>query len=137
MNLTTYRPRTFFDDTFFDGFFPSRFYNDVSTRKPNARVEDGDKAITVQLELPGVDKKDIDVKVENSVLTITAKKSQEDKSEKENVYYNEISYGEYTRSFKLSDDVKSDDVKANLKAGVLTLELAKKEQALPRQIKIQ
>ena len=119
-------------DNFFNDFHAPLASKDVS---PNARALDEGNAVTIELELPGVKKEDINVSVENAVLTVTASKNFE-KKEETKTYFNEISYGEYKRSFRLSDEIESEPVEASFEDGVLKLELKKKEKALPRRIAI-
>ena len=134
MTFTTYKHRL---PTLWDGFF-NDFYEPVKNTEisPRAKVTDNGKSISVNLELPGVKKEDIKVEVENGVLTISASKKTETKEEAKNIYFNEISYGEYRRSFKLSDEVEPGNVDAKLEDGILKLELAKKEKAKPKQIDV-
>ena len=134
MTLTTYKRRypTLWDE-FLNNGWASIEEREIS---PRARVEDNEKSIALDLELPGVKKEDIKVEVENGVLTISALKKSEKKENDKNTYFNEISYGEFKRSFRLSDEVESENIKAAYENGVLHLELAKKEKALPRKIEI-
>ncbi len=100
-------------------------------------VEDKDHYI-VKAELPGLDKKDIEVKVENGILTIQGEKKNEvEKKEKGNYYYFERSYGQFSRSFRLPSYIESENVQANYKEGLLTLKLKKKEEAKTKAIEIQ
>ena len=133
MTLTTYtrKPATLWDN-FFNDFYTEENH-DLS---PRAKVTDNEKSISVNLELPGVKKEDIKVEVHDGVLTISAEKHSEKKEDSKNVYFNEISYGAYKRSFRLSNDVLTAKVNAVYEDGILKLELEKKEKALPKQIEI-
>ena len=122
--------------TLWDGFFNDFYTFDNRELSPRAKVTDKEKSISVDLELPGVKKEDIKVEVHDGVLTISAEKQGEKKEESKNVYFNEISYGAYKRSFRLSSDVLPDKVEAAYENGILKLELTKKEKALPKQITI-
>jgi HSP20 family protein len=134
MTLTTCRPRyaTLWDDFFND------FYAPIENREisPRTKVTDNGKSIRLEVELPGVKKDDIKVEVENGVLTIAASKKHEKKEEGKDIYFNEISYGEYKRSFRLSDEVEHGKVNAKFEDGTLSLELAKKEKAKPKLIDV-
>mgnify|MGYP003574871053 CR=1 FL=1 len=134
MTLTTYRHSA---PTIWDEFF-NDFYHTSKDREltPRAKVTDDSKTLAIKLELPGVNKEDIKVEVENSVLSIVASKKAEKKEEAKNVYFDEITTGEYKRSFKLSDEVEHENVNARYENGILTLELKKKEKAKPRQINV-
>ena len=133
MTLTTYRNSypTLWDEFFNDFWAPAE-----SKISPRAKVVDNGKNLTLELELPGVKKGDIKVEVENGVLNISGSKKAEKKEESKNVYIDELSYGEYKRSFRLSDEVEHDNIKAAFEDGILKLELAKKEKAKPKLIDI-
>ena len=134
MTLTTYKRNypTLWDE-FFNDFRAPVEHRDIS---PRARVTDNGTNITLELELPGVKKGDIKVEVENGVLTIAASRKAEKKEEGKDIYFNELSYGEYKRSFRLSDEVEHGKVDAKYEDGVLRLELAKKEKAKPKLIDV-
>ena len=133
MTLTTFKRNP---TTVWDSFFNDFYTEDNRDLSPRAKVTDNEKSISVNLELPGVNKEDIKVEVHDGVLTISADKNNEKKEESKNVYFNEISYGAYKRSFRLSSDVLTDKVEAAYENGILKLELEKKEKALPKQIEI-
>lgn len=120
----------------FDDLFSPKLFPDVpdNTLNPKIQMEDNDKSIKLTVELAGVDKKDISVKTENRVLSISAKKHP---NKSEHIHYNEISYGEYSRSFKLTDNIDTSKISAHMKNGVLVVELEKKEKGKPKQIKIE
>ncbi len=83
-------------------------------------------------ELPGVDKKDIDVTLDNGLLTISAESRFENKEEKEGrLIRQERRYGKFVRSFNLGTDVKDKDIKAEFKNGLLTLTVPKTEEKSP------
>jgi HSP20 family protein len=134
MTLTTYRRNypTLWDE-FFNDFWAPIEHRDIS---PRAKVTDNGNNISLELELPGVQKGDIKVEVENSVLSIAASRKAEKKEEGNSIYFNELSYGEYKRSFRLSDEVEHGKINAKYEDGVLRLELAKKEKAKPKLIDI-
>lgn len=121
-----------FDD--FDGGFwrtPLRAPAWSRMAWPSVAVDftDTEKAYEVTAELPGIDEKNVEVKVANGVLTIKGEK-QEDKEEKNKDYYvRERSFGSFERSFDVPDDVDSDKIEANFKKGVLTVTLPKKAEA--------
>jgi HSP20 family protein len=102
---------------------------------PVTDVHDGENGIVIEAELPGVKKDEIKVEVENSVLTISAKK-QSTQEKKERFYINERAMGEYKRAFKLHENLDGENVQASYSDGVLRLEIARKESTLPRQITI-
>ena len=97
--------------------------------------EDEDN-IYANLELPGVDKKDVKITLEDGILTISGEKKQEEKEQKKNVYRTERSYGQFKRRFRLPTEVQSDQVKAEYKDGVLNIVLPKSEEVKPKEITI-
>jgi HSP20 family protein len=97
--------------------------------------EDGE-SILVKAELPGVDQKDIDVQVENNILTLRGERKREKEVTGENMYRAERSYGSFSRSFTLPVTVDTERIKAEYKDGVLHVTLPKVEEAKPRKIKV-
>jgi len=97
--------------------------------------EDGD-SIIVKAELPGIDRNDIDVQVENNVLTLRGERKREKEVRSENLYRTERSYGTFSRSFTLPVSVDTERIKAEYKDGVLHVTLPKVEEAKPRKIKV-
>jgi HSP20 family protein len=93
------------------------------------------EALRVVLEMPGVGKESVEVRVENNVLTIIG---QIDFSSYEGLQplYTEYNIGHYSRSFRLSNEIEQDGIKAELKEGVITLVLPKAERAKPRRIEV-
>ena len=97
--------------------------------------EDGDD-IVVKAEIPGVDRGDIDVQVENNILTIRGERRREKEVKSDNLYRTERSYGAFSRSFTLPVTVDTERIKAEYKDGVLHVTLPKVEEAKPRKIKV-
>ena len=102
---------------------------------PATDIFETDEALTVILEMPGVDKDKVDVKVENDVLTI---EGWIDFSRYEGLQpvYTEYNIGNYARSFQLSSKIDQDRISAELRDGVMTLVLPKSEKAKPRKIAV-
>jgi HSP20 family protein len=102
---------------------------------PPADIFETDQALTVVLEMPGVAKENVDVNVENDVLTI---EGRIDFSNYENLQpvYTEYNIGHYARSFRLSSKIDQDKISAEMGDGVVTLVLPKAEKAKPRRIKV-
>jgi HSP20 family protein len=98
--------------------------------------EDKDKLV-LKLEVPGIDEKDLDVHIENNTLTVKGERKFEKEEKEENFHRIERSYGSFYRSFALPSTVETDKVSAKYTAGVLKLELKKKAEAQPKQIKIE
>jgi HSP20 family protein len=96
---------------------------------PAVDVVESEKAYEITAELPGMDEKNIEVKVADRVLTIKGEK-QEEKEEKQKDYYlQERSFGSFERSFEVPETVETDKIEASFKKGVLTLTLPKKAEA--------
>ena len=92
--------------------------------------------ITLKLEVPGIDEKDIDVRIENTTLTVHGERKIEKEEREENFCRIERQYGSFTRSFTLPSSVDPGQVSANYDKGVLKISLAKKAEAKPKQIKV-
>jgi HSP20 family protein len=102
---------------------------------PVADIFETDQSLTVILEMPGVNKDSVDIKVENDVLTI---EGWIDSGRYEGLQplYTEYNIGNYARSFQLSSKINQDQISAELKDGVMTLVLPKSEKAKPRKISV-
>jgi HSP20 family protein len=98
--------------------------------------EDKDKLV-LKLEVPGIEEKDLDVQVENNTLTVKGERKFEKDEKEENFHRIERSYGSLYRSFTLPTTVEAGKVTAKYTAGVLRLELKKKAEAQPKQIKVE
>jgi HSP20 family protein len=103
---------------------------------PAADVYEDEQNITLKVEVPGVDEKDIDVRVENNTLTVRGERKFEKEEKEENFHRAERRYGSFTRSFTLPNTVDAQNVEANYEKGVLNIRLAKKADAKPKQIKV-
>ena len=97
--------------------------------------EDSDKVV-LKLEVPGIEEKDLDVRVENHTLTVKGERKFEKEEKEENFHRIERRYGSFYRSFTLPNTVDTENVGASYTAGVLKLELKKKPEAQPKQIKV-
>jgi HSP20 family protein len=90
----------------------------------------------LKLEVPGIEEKDIDVKLENSTLTVSGERKFEKEEKEENYRRVERRYGSFVRSFTLPQTIDSETVTAEYDKGLLKIRLAKKAEAKPKQIKI-
>ncbi len=95
-----------------------------------------DSALSVKADLPDVDEKDLDVRVENNILSIHGERKFEKKVNEDNYLRVERAYGSFSRSFSLANTVNTDAIKAEYRNGVLTLTIPKREEAKPKQIKV-
>ena len=103
---------------------------------PPADVVETDKAVEITLDLPGVTPENIDVKVEGNLLTISAERQTEEKTEGKGWVRQERSYGKYARSFTLPNTLDGTKPDASYKHGVLKVTLPKKDEVQPRSLKI-
>lgn len=92
--------------------------------------------LVVKADLPDVNEKDIDVRVENNLLTIRGERKFEKSVSEENFLRVERTYGSFSRSFSLPDTVNAETIAAEYKNGVLTVTLPKREESKPRQVKV-
>jgi HSP20 family protein len=106
------------------------------TWAPAVDIYEQDGNIVLTAELPGVDPKDVDVRVENNVLTLRGERRWSDEVQRESYHRVERAYGSFTRSFTLPNVVDTEKIKADFKDGMLKLVLPKKEEAKPKQISI-
>jgi len=103
---------------------------------PPVDIYEDEQTIVLKLEVPGIDEKDIDVRIENTTLTVHGERKIEKEEKEENFRRVERQYGEFTRSFTLPSSIDSGQVSAHYDKGVLKINLAKKAEAKPKQIKI-
>ena len=104
---------------------------------PSVDIFENDNEIVVRAELPGMSAKDMDVKLENNVLTLRGERRFEKEAKEENYHRVERQYGTFSRSFSLPMSVNSDKVTAEYKDGVLKIVLPKKEEIKPKPIKVE
>jgi HSP20 family protein len=123
-----------FDDVF--GQRPARVQWTDGIWNPSVDVTEDKDSVVVKAEMPGLNKDDIKISVQDSILTLKGEKKQE-KEEKETDYHRiERSYGSFCRSFQLPTTVRADKIKANYKDGVLSIILPKTEEVKPKEIPI-
>jgi HSP20 family protein len=102
---------------------------------PTTDIFETDEALTMLLEMPGVDRENIEISVENGVLTVEGKINFS-KYEGLQPVYSEYNVGPFRRSFRISSRIDQDKIKAEMESGVITLVLPKAEEAKPRRIEI-
>ena len=103
---------------------------------PAVDIFEQDGHIVLKAELPGVDPKDVEVRVENNVLTLRGERKLDNEVQKENYHRVERAYGSFSRSFTLPSVVDTEKIKAEYRDGVLRVNLPKREEAKPKQISI-
>jgi HSP20 family protein len=103
---------------------------------PAADVYEDEHKIVIKVEAPGLKESDLDVRVENNVLTVRGERKFEKEEKEENFHRIERRYGSFARSFILPTSVDTENVKAQYDSGVLRIELVRRAEAKPKQIKI-
>lgn len=103
---------------------------------PQVDVFEDENGIHIEADVPGVDGKDIDVNVENGVLTLRGERCLNREDKKENYHRVERFHGQFTRSFVLPDYADTEKIEANSHGGVLEILIPKKAEKKPRQIKV-
>jgi HSP20 family protein len=126
----------------FPGFFAenaNRLGNELTTTGnfiPAVDVLEDEHNFTLKVEVPGIEQKDLDIEVENYTLTVSGERKFEKEVKEENFHRIERRYGSFYRAFTLPTTVDAEHVNANYNAGILKLELSKKPEAQPKQIKV-
>src|SRR5580704_15449909 len=103
---------------------------------PAVDIYENEHELVVKADLPDIDPKDLDIRVENNILTIRGERKFEKKVNEDNYLRVERAYGAFSRSFALANTVNPDGIKADYQNGVLTLTIPKREEAKPKQIKV-
>ena len=103
---------------------------------PAVDIYETEHELVVKADLPDIDPKDLDIRVENNLLTIRGERKFEKKVAEDSYLRVERAYGSFSRSFSLANTVNSESIKADYQNGVLTLNVPKREEAKPKQIKV-
>jgi HSP20 family protein len=103
---------------------------------PPVDIYEDENKLTLKLEVPGIEEKDLDVRLENNTLTVRGERKLEQEEKEENFHRIERRYGAFSRSFTLPNTVDVENVRANYENGILRLELLKRAEAKPKQIKV-
>lgn len=130
-------PETYFGeiDRYLDSLFhrpfslmPSLVFGDhgkLDELSPSVDIFEEDNHLVLKAELPGINKEDLDISISENRITLTGEKRHEEKVEKKDYQWSECSYGTFTRSFRLPDNVNLDKTKAEFKDGVLKVRIPK------------
>ncbi|MGH9715437.1 MAG: Hsp20/alpha crystallin family protein [Candidatus Acidiferrales bacterium] len=108
----------------------------LTTWAPSVDIYETENELVLKADLPEVAEKDIDIHVENNMLTVHGERKFEQKVKPENYLRVERAYGEFSRSFSFPDTVDTDAIKAEYKNGVLTVTMPKRAESKPKQVKI-
>jgi len=122
----------------FEGTFPQGRAGeaDLATWAPAVDIYEGQDELVAQVDLPGVQEKDIDIRLENNTLTIRGERKFEKNVNEENYLRVERAYGSFTRTFSLPNTVNAEAIRADYNQGVLTVHMPKREESKPKQVKI-
>jgi len=138
--LPTISRRTF--SPFLSNLFDDDFFPVVSNRTssmPAVNIKENEKNYTLELAVPGMDKKDLKIDINEDVLTISSETNNETEEEKDGYKRKEFSYSSFCRSFYIPDNVNKEKIGASYKDGILTVEIPKMEEEkskITKQIKI-
>jgi HSP20 family protein len=116
--------------------FSSTSGADLATWAPAIDIYETEQELVVKADLPDMDEKDIDVRVENNTLSIKGERKFEKDVDSENYLRVERSYGAFTRSFTLPNTINTEALHADYKNGVLTVYMPKREESKPKQVKV-
>ncbi len=105
--------------------------------QPPVDIFEDAESLIIKAELPGIEQKDIDVRIEDNTLTLRGERKQDQEVKKENYHRIERYYGSFQRSFSLPATIDQEKVKATCDKGVLTIILPKKEEIKPKQISVE
>lgn len=130
------RPMNFMFDDFFSPFSNGGCEIAPTQWQPVVDIIEDEGQFRVKAELPGIEKKDIHVDVKDNVLTLRGERSQDKTEEGEQYYRRERSFGSFTRSFSLPENVDSEAIKADYKDGVLSIAIPKPEKQVPKAITV-
>ena|SRR5579875_2939008 len=114
--------------------------NDLATTAafvPPVDIYEDEHKIVLKLEVPGIKESDLDIQLENNVLTVKGERKFEREEKEENFHRVERRYGSFYRSFTVPNTVNPETVRASYDAGVLRLELEKRAEARPKQIRVE
>ena len=122
-------PRRRNDFDLFDEIFDDPFFSRVDTKLMRTDIKEKKDSYVVNVDLPGYEKEDIKIEINNGYLTVTAERTNSDEEKEEGRYIRKERYsGQCSRSFYVGDNIEVEDIKASFKNGTLNLEIPKKEQ---------
>lgn len=131
----------------FNPQFMNRFFSDIwggeeenmpplADFKPGSEIVKTDNGFEVKVSLPGVKDEDVKIELDGNLLTISGERKSEHSENKNNVLRSEISYGKFSRSFNLTNDIDKSKIEANFSHGMLKVTLPVSEKAMPKTIEI-
>jgi HSP20 family protein len=133
-NLSTLQDQV---NRLFESSLPRRSDDSALTSwVPAVDIYETENELVIKADLPELNEKDLDVRVENNMLTIRGERKFESEVKEENYLRVERAYGSFSRSFRLPNAVETDKIHAEYKDGVLTVQLPKRAEVKPKQVKI-
>ena len=137
----TPRPMSIYND--FDDVFRTLFHSDwknpLNTKtnwKPEIDIKESDNLFQIKADIPGLTKKDIKISVKGDQLTISGERKKIIDNENDHYHYRERSVGKFNRSFNLPESINRDKIHASFKNGILSIELEKHEEIVPKEMEI-
>ncbi len=145
MDLVRWEPRRSLMRSFFDDFFDvmetpgrgRRNWLNGSIWAPAVDLIDKKDKFVAKVELPGVEKKDVKLSLNDGNLTIQGEIKKEEETQKEDYYYRERAYGNYSRTISLPGEVEKEKISAKFKNGILEITMPKKPEVQPKEITIE
>jgi len=125
-----------FNRLFENRFAPGTEEQTLTAWAPAVDVYETENELVIKADLPQMPEKDLDVRVENNMLTIRGERKFEQKVKEENYLRMERAYGSFSRSFSLPNTVNTEAIQAEYKEGVLTVTLPKRAESKPKQVKV-
>lgn len=128
-------------DRFFDDLVPFSWLGGetgtvMDSWMPRTDISEDEKEYVIRMDIPGMDKSDIKVNIQDGRITVTGERKKESTDEKKDVIRSERSYGSFYRSFSLPDTVLEEKIEASFRDGVLKLVVPKAEEMKPKSIKV-
>ena len=142
MTLVKYVPGGFINTAKMMDDMVNRFFDDAFSLdsrfdfKPNADIREDEKAYHIVMDIPGLRKEDLKIKIEENILSISGEKKEDVKKEDEKYHLNERLFGHFERNFRLPEDADREKIGASVENGVLTITIEKTEEKQPKVIDI-
>ena len=134
--MATVFPDAQLNRLFNDFFGRATQEQNLTTWAPAVDIYEAEQELVVKADLPDITPQELDIRVENNILTIRGERKFEKKVDEKNYLRVERAYGSFSRSFSLANTVNTEAIKADYQDGVLTLRIPKREEAKPKQIKV-
>ncbi len=126
-------------DSFFDDFWEPTdmtLLKIPEMRIPRLDIKEEDDIFSITAEVPGYNKEDLNIEIHDDVLTISSEHKEEKEEEKEGYIYKERSHRSFSRSLRIPEHIKPEEIEAKMENGLLTLSIPKKEPQPPRKVEI-